>query len=89
MVFVQQHELEHIYLGDDDLKSLSRKTNDLVEYLKFQAQRGDIESQAGSSQCYFHVRAVRDGKYHALSRNIWQQCSTGVDMGSLKTQSLH
>lgn len=55
--FVQQHELEHIYLSDDDLKSLKDKTNDFFEYLKFQAQHGDVESQVSSSRCYFNVRA--------------------------------
>lgn len=62
MFFVQQHKLEHIYLSDENLNSLNRITNDVFEYLKFQAQRGDVESQASSSQCYFHVTAVREGK---------------------------
>lgn len=62
MFFVQQHKLEHIYLSDEDLNSLNHMTNELFEYLKFQAKRGDIESQASSSQCYVHVTAVRVGK---------------------------
>lgn len=57
-MFFVQHKLEHIYLSDENLNSLSQMTKDLFEYLKFQAQRGHIESQASSSQCYFHVTAV-------------------------------
>lgn len=62
MFFLQQHKLERIYLSDEDLNSLNHRTNDLFEYLMFQAQRGDIDSQASSSQCYFQVTAVKAGK---------------------------
>ncbi|XP_056893155.1 protein sel-1 homolog 3 isoform X1 [Takifugu flavidus] len=40
-----QHNLEHIYLSEEGLTSLDVVNNDVFEYLKFQAERGDIESQ--------------------------------------------
>lgn len=62
MLPVQQHRLEHIYLSEEGLNSLELMTNDVFEYLKFQAERGDIESQVGSRLCQFHSAAVRAGK---------------------------
>lgn len=48
---VQQHNLEHIYLSEEGLNSLDVVNNDVFEYLKFQAERGDIESQVSSRLC--------------------------------------
>ncbi|XP_006790304.1 protein sel-1 homolog 3 [Neolamprologus brichardi] len=42
----KQHSTEHIYLNnEEDLNRLTHETNDDFQYLKFQAERGDIESQ--------------------------------------------
>lgn len=59
---VQQHSLEHIYLSEEGLNSLDLMTNDVFEYLKFQAERGDIESQVSSRLYLFHSAAARAGK---------------------------
>lgn len=59
---VQQHRLEHIYLSEEGLNSLDLMTNDVFEYLKFQAEHGDIESQVSSRLWEFDSAAVRAGK---------------------------
>ncbi|KAG8003474.1 Protein sel-1-like protein 3 [Nibea albiflora] len=42
----EQYTPEHIYLSNEDfLRSLTEETGDVIEYLKFQAERGDVESQ--------------------------------------------
>uniref|UniRef100_A0A3B4G3W8 SEL1L family member 3 n=1 Tax=Pundamilia nyererei TaxID=303518 RepID=A0A3B4G3W8_9CICH len=42
----KQHSTEHIYLNnEEDLNRLTHETKDDFQYLKFQAERGDIESQ--------------------------------------------
>uniref|UniRef100_A0A673BSH8 Uncharacterized protein n=1 Tax=Sphaeramia orbicularis TaxID=375764 RepID=A0A673BSH8_9TELE len=42
----KQYTPEHIYLSNkEDLKSVTYDSSDFVEYLKFEAERGDIESQ--------------------------------------------
>lgn len=44
--FLKQHSTEHIYLNnEEDLNRLTHGTKDDFQYLKFQAERGDIESQ--------------------------------------------
>lgn len=43
--FLQQHRLEHIYLSYESLNSQDHMTSDVSEYLKFQAERGNIKSQ--------------------------------------------
>uniref|UniRef100_UPI0037E8532C protein sel-1 homolog 3 isoform X2 n=1 Tax=Semicossyphus pulcher TaxID=241346 RepID=UPI0037E8532C len=42
----QQHVVEHIYLSNpEDLSRFSQETDDVFQYLTFQAERGDVESQ--------------------------------------------
>ncbi|XP_047442199.1 protein sel-1 homolog 3 isoform X2 [Mugil cephalus] len=42
----KQYLVEHIYLSkEDDINSLIHETSDVFQYVKFQAERGDIESQ--------------------------------------------
>ncbi|TDH08104.1 hypothetical protein EPR50_G00094300 [Perca flavescens] len=42
----EQHTLEHIYLSNqEDLNSLTHDTSDVFQYLKYKAEKGDIESQ--------------------------------------------
>ncbi|KAF0042646.1 hypothetical protein F2P81_006178 [Scophthalmus maximus] len=42
----KQYTPEHIYLNNpEDLDSLTHETSDVFQYLKFQAERGDIEAQ--------------------------------------------
>ncbi|KAA8589682.1 hypothetical protein FQN60_013047 [Etheostoma spectabile] len=41
-----QHTVEHIYLSNqEDLNSLTHETSDVFQYLKYKAEKGDIESQ--------------------------------------------
>lgn len=47
-VFLKQCTPEHIYLSNpDDLSSLTHETSDVFQYLKLQAERGDLKSQVG------------------------------------------
>ncbi|XP_027146236.1 protein sel-1 homolog 3 isoform X2 [Larimichthys crocea] len=42
----KQYTPERIYLSNEDfLRTLTEGTGDVIEYLKFQAERGDVESQ--------------------------------------------
>lgn len=44
--FLKQYAPEHIYLSNpEDLNSLNHVKSGVFEYLKFQAERGDVESQ--------------------------------------------
>lgn len=44
--YLKQYLLEHIYLSnEDDLNSLIHETSDVFQYVKYQAERGDIQSQ--------------------------------------------
>lgn len=44
--FPKQYTPEHIYLNNqEELNSLTHKKRDVFQYLRYQAQRGDAESQ--------------------------------------------
>ncbi|XP_037624830.1 protein sel-1 homolog 3 [Sebastes umbrosus] len=42
----EQHAVEHIYLSNpEDLNSLNHESSDVIQFMKYQAERGDVESQ--------------------------------------------
>lgn len=60
----KQYPPEYIYLNnEEDLKSLTHETSDDFQYLKFKAQRGDIESQK-------HIATMLYWGHNGLSKDI-------------------
>ncbi|TKS74871.1 Protein sel-1 -like protein 3 [Collichthys lucidus] len=85
----KQYTLERIYLSNEDfLRTLTEETGDVIEYLKFQAERGDVESQGqGVKRNYtrgFQLleRAAAMGSINALNGLGWYH---GIILKDYKT----
>nr|XP_033477060.1 protein sel-1 homolog 3-like isoform X1 [Epinephelus lanceolatus] len=60
----EQSTLEQIYLNNpEDLQSLTHETSDLFQYLKYQAEKGDIDSQK-------HLGTLLYWGHHGVSKDI-------------------
>lgn len=59
--FLKQYTPEHIYLNNqEDLDQLTDETSDAFQYLKYQAEKGDVESQVCVT--YFFVKLNHKSK---------------------------
>ncbi|KAF3691221.1 Protein sel-1 -like protein 3 Suppressor of lin-12-like protein 3 [Channa argus] len=79
----KQYTPEHIYLSNpEDLNALTDETSDIFQYLKLQAERGDLQSQGSinalNGLVWYHGNILSD---HRNAVKYFEQAANGSDDG--------